>query len=702
MEVTRAKSSGFCFGVKAAVDEALSMIAHKKEGERLVMLGELIHNDSIVKELTAGGFEVIDDAADVPAGSSVIIRAHGVSPEQKKILDDKGCKVFDRTCPFVSKIHRIVSQKASEGYDIIITGGKGHPEVVGLCGEAGNRKVHVIESVDELEGADVDWNNTVIVSQTTFSAEIFEDICAIVKNKIAKNLIFDTICSTTEGRQKEAADIALDSDVMIVIGSTHSSNTRKLYDICSSRCDRTYLVNGAEDLRRIMSEGLIDKEDRVGVTAGASTPEAIILEVVRTMNENEKEVMTNQETADINFGDYIDSIPQLRRNAVVKGVITSADSDYVYVDVRDKSEGRVPRKEFESDPDFDIEKAVADREEITVVVKSIRNSDQGKEIILSKSQLDFEKNKKALQEAYENKTPVNVKITGVVRDGVIANYGGIDIYIHRTQLKIGEVQNLDEYKGQTIDILITKIDTEKHRLRVSGSHRAILSAERKEKADALWNEIEVGKHYKGIVRSLPDFGAFVDIGGVDGLVHITELSWKRIKKPSDVLSVGDEIDVYVKSFDRETKKISLGYKKEEDDPYYNIEERIPVGSVVKGTVVRLTNFGAFVQLEPDLDALCHVSQISSVRLQQPSDVLKVGQEVIAKVIDIKKDERRISISIKEVEPIDPVIDEIDDAEEEAVADSPVEETPVVEETPAVEEAAAEAPAEEAAEAPAEE
>ncbi len=291
---------------------------------------------------------------------------------------------------------------------------------------------------------------------------------------------------------------------------------------------------------------------------------------------------------------------------------------------------------------------------VTVVVKSIRNTDQGKEIILSKSQLDFEKNKKVIEEAYENKTQITATITGVVKDGVIANYGGIDIYIHKTQLKIGEVSDLESYKGQQIDIVITKVDTEKHRLRVSGSHRAIVAAERKAKADEIWNNIEVGKRYTGIVRSLPDFGAFVDIGGVDGLVHITELSWKRIRKSSDVLSIGEEIEVYVKSFDPETKKISLGYKKAEDDPYYNIEERIPVGSVVKGTVVRITDFGAFVQLEPDLDALCHVSQISNVRLNKPSDVLTEGQEVIAKVTDIKPEQRRISISIKDVAPIDPV------------------------------------------------
>ena len=368
---------------------------------------------------------------------------------------------------------------------------------------------------------------------------------------------------------------------------------------------------------------------------------------------NENEVMTDQEQTDINFGDYIDSIPQLRRNAIVKGVITSADADYVYVDVRDKSEGKIPRSEFVADPDFDLDAAISAHTEVTVIVKSIRNSDLGKEIILSKQMLDAENSKAKVQEAFENKTPVTVRITGVVKDGVIGNLGGIDIYIHKTQLKIGEVSDLESYKGQSIEILITKMDTDRHRLRVSGSHRAILSAERREKADALWDTIEVGKHYTGIVRSLPDFGAFVDIGGVDGLVHITELSWTRIKKPTDVLKIGDEIDVYVKSFDKETKKISLGYKKEEDDPYFNIDERIPVGSIVRGTVVRLTNFGAFVQLEPDLDALCHVSEISSVRLQQPSDVLKVGMEVQAKVIDVKKDARRISISIKEVCPIDP-------------------------------------------------
>jgi len=685
MKINRAKSAGFCFGVKNAVDGAYRLASEKSPGDRLIMLGELTHNRKTTEELTGMGFTIIDDANDVPEGSTVIIRAHGVAPSQKKILEGKDCQVLDCTCPFVEKIHKIVRDNAALDRKIILTGTPGHPEVEGIRGEAPDN-VTVISSREELSGIDIDPENTILISQTTFSTEVFEDICANIKNKIANEKIFDTICSTTASRQREAMRISADSDVMIVIGSAHSSNTMKLFEICKGRCCRTYLVNDAEDVRKLILEGKINSSDCVGITAGASTPEAIILEVVQAMDENEKEILADQEQTDTNFAEYVESIPQLRRNAVVKGVITSADADYVYVDIHDKSDGKIALREFAGDPDFNVEEAIANKQEVTVVVKSIKNTDQGKEIVLSKQALDFEKNKQVIEEAYNNKTPITATITGVVKDGVIANYGGIDIYIHKTQIKMGEVKDLAALKGEKIDILITKFDTEKHRLRVSGSHRQILIQERRAKEEEVWNNIEVGKHYTGIVRSLPAFGAFVDIGGVDGLVHITELSWKRISKPSDVLSIGDEVDVYVKSFDRETKKISLGYRKEEDDPFYNIESRIPVGSIVKGTVVRITDFGAFVQLEPDLDALCHVSQISNVRLKSPADVLSIGQEVIAKVTNIKPDERKISISIKEVEPIDPVDDlfAVDSAEEAAEA-APAEEAPAEQEAAPAEE-----------------
>ena len=682
MKVKVARSSGFCFGVKNAVDTADTIAADKGEKRKKVLLGEIVHNELVIKNLTGAGFEIYDKAADIPEGSLVIIRAHGVTPEEKRILQEKNCEVRDCTCPFVDKIHKIVRNAAENGKNIIVTGGKGHPEVVGICAEADGTgvSVAVISTPEELETLDFPISSAILVSQTTFSGEVFNKICDKVENKIEKNNVFDTICITTESRQKEAASLSEASDSVLVIGSSHSSNTNKLFEICKGRCVRTFLINSASEVRELIAEGSILPDDSVGVIAGASTPEAIILEVVQEMNEDEK--MTNQEQLDSEFANAVEALSQVRRGAVVKGNITSADADFVYVDVHDKSEGKISRKEFESDPDFDLEAAIADHAEVTVKVRSIKNSDQGKEIILSKNDVEAEKGRAEIEEAFNNKTPIDVVITRTVKDGLIGTYKGVDIYIHRTQIKRGEVKDLAPYVGQTLTVVVTKFDTEKGRLRISGSHRTFVADENKKKSDEIWSEIEEGKRYTGVVRSLVDFGAFVDIGGVDGLVHVTELSWSRNAKPSDILKVGDEIEVYVKSFDKETKKISLGYKKLEDDPYYNIEERIPIGAYVKGTVVRLTKFGAFVQLEPDLDALCHVSQISSQRLEKPEDVLSIGQEVTAQVTEIDTEKRRISISIKAVAPIDPV----DAAVEEAPAEeAPAEEAAPVEEAPAAEE-----------------
>ena len=680
MEITTASLSGFCFGVKNAVSAATEVAALKDNTKPLALLGEIVHNELVVNKLKSSGYKVYDRAEDVPDGAIVIIRAHGVSPKQIDILKGKGCDVRDMTCPFVAKIHRIVKEAASSGKNIIVTGGKGHPEVLGFCAEAGdsNVKIAVISTPEELETLDFPIESAILVSQTTFSSKAFKNICQKIENKIEKNSVFDTICITTESRQREAEELSEKSDSMLVIGSSHSSNTNKLFDICKGRCVRSFLVNSALEVRELIAQGKILPDDRVGITAGASTPEAIILEVVQEMNEDEKK--TNQEQLDSEFANAVEEIATIRRGAIVTGTITSADADYVYVDVHDKSEGRIARKEFESDPDFDLDKSIKEHAEVTVKVRSIKNSDQGKEIILSKNDVEAEKGRAEIEEAYNNKTPIDVKITRTVKDGLIGTYKGVDIYIHRTQIKSGDVKDLAPYVGQTMDIRVTKFDTEKGRLRISGSHRQIAAEERSRKAAEFWDNIEEGKHYKGTVRSVVSFGAFIDIGGVDGLVHATELSWSRNAVPSEILKVGDEVDVYVKSFDKETKKISLGYKKLEDDPYFNIEERIPLGSIVKGTVVRLTNFGAFVQLEPDLDALCHVSQISSTHLERPDLVLSVGQEVQAQVTEIDKERRRISISIKAYAPIDPEETEAPAAEEPSVeAEAPAEEAPATEE-----------------------
>ncbi|MDD2374066.1 MAG: bifunctional 4-hydroxy-3-methylbut-2-enyl diphosphate reductase/30S ribosomal protein S1 [Eubacteriales bacterium] len=678
MKIIEAKSSSFCFGVRNAVNKAYDLINEQSQvvsknvasddeatlDRKTYMLGELIHNQTVITELNQGGMITVNSIDEIPAGSRVMIRAHGVPPEIISDLKAKDCEVVDCTCPFVTKIHKLALEAVQKGNKVLIAGSSSHPEVIGIMGEAPG-KCEVIETPDQAKKMTFDDEKYVLLSQTTYSVKKFQEICDILKNKIAKFEIFDTICITTENRQNEAEKIASDVDVMLVIGSKGSSNTMKLFDVCKSRCGETYLIEQPNDVLKVMSNRQL-RDLTVGVTAGASTPERIIREVIQAMTENE--VFENQqEQVDVSFSDFIDSIPQLKRGATVKGVIVRYDSDYVYVDVRDKSEGRIPRHEFDGDPDFDLDQAIQEHTEIDVYVRSIRNSDMGKEILLSKARVDFGKYKALIEEAYQNKEPVTVKVINTVKDGVIATYGGVDIYIHRTQLEMSMVNDLEPYKGQTLEIMITQYDPDKKRLRVSGSRRALLSALRREKAEEVWASIEVGKEYNGIVRSLTDFGAFVDIGGVDGLVHVSELSWNRIRHPSEVVNVGDEINVFVKDFDSEKKRISLGYKRPEDDPYHDVESRFPVGSIVRGIVVRMFPFGAFVEIAPGVDALCHISQISDVRLVKPNDVLAEGMEIDARVLEVSNENRRISISIKEVEPINPVteMDENAQSSEEA-------------------------------------
>ena len=709
MPVICAKDAGFCFGVKNAVAKAFDMAEQGDPGQ-LVMLGELTHNAIVMDRLKRAGFSIVDKAEDVPCGSKVIIRAHGVPKSEIEILKSKDCIITDCTCPFVTKIHKIVAQAAREGHNIIVCGTPGHPEVIGICGQTEDYpdvKVAVISSESDLEKVDFPLNTAVLVSQTTFSTEKFKNICASVENKIANNLVFDTICITTENRQKEAASISDRADVMLVIGSSHSSNTKKLMDVCSGRCAGTYLISDAKELEGLLSQGLIKPSDTVGITAGASTPEDIILEVVQTMNEEDVKNIEGQQIPEENSGneftDYVNSISQIRRGAVVEGEITSADADYVYVDVHDKSEGKIPIEEFQGENEIDLDAAIAEHKTVKVVVKKVRNTDQGKDIDLSMTAVDYEKYKGEVKEAFDSKTPITLKLIRTVKDGLIGSYHGVEVYIHKSQIKFGEVKDLDSYIGKELEVVITKFETEKNRLRISGSHRQLAAREKAAKAANIWDNIEVGKRYTGVVRSLPELGAFVDIGGVDGLVHVSEITWVRNQKPSDVLKVNDEIEVYVKSFDKESKKISLGYKKEEDDPYYNITERIPEGSVVEGKVVRICDFGAFIELEPGIDALCHISQISDKRLDNPAEVLSKGDVVQARVVKVDPEGRRISVSIKDIAPINPPeAEEAEDEEAAEVVEAEAVEAPVeaVEEVAAevVEEAVAEAPVEEAAEA----
>lgn len=653
MKIEVSKTAGFCFGVDHAVKQAYKMIStiEKDTQTKYYMLGELIHNKGVTKNILDNGVILVHEIDEIDDFSTVLVRAHGISPMIESKLLEKNCKIVNATCTFVSKIHKIVKKAYEDGKLIIIVGDKGHPEILGINGECENTAI-IIQDEKDIENIENDGKNAIVVAQTTYSFEKYKKICENLKKKIANLEIFDTICITTENRQKEAEELAKRSDMMIVIGSKESSNTKKLFDICFSICRETYLVESSKDLDEIMKKRDISSYD-IGITAGASTPETNIREVINKMSENVG-LGNQQEQDNLYFSEYVENISQLHRGATVRGSIIRFDHEFVYVDVHDKSEGRIPVHEFNTDPDFDLATATANHTEVDVYVRSIRNTEQGKEIILSKAKVDFGKFKDIAEAAFNEKKPVTVKVINVVKDGVIANYSGVDIYIHRTQLEAGIVEDLESYKGKSFEILITQFDPDKKRLRVSGSRRILLNQERKEKADVIWADLEINKTYTGTVRSLTDFGAFVDIGGVDGLVHISELSWNRIRHPSEVVKPGDSIEVYIKDFDVEKHRISLGFKKANEDPYHNIEEKYPLGTVVKGKVVRMFPFGAFIEIAPGVDALCHISQISNMRLVKPADALSEGMEVMAKVLEVSNESRRISVSIKEVEAIDPV------------------------------------------------
>ena len=416
----------------------------------------------------------------------------------------------------------------------------------------------------------------------------------------------------------------------------------------------------------VKEENIESSEPKEEELKTSEVPEVEVLtleDVEETPAEVNKPEILLKDDGDIDFENFIDSIPELKRGMTVTGTITDYDDEYVYVNVGVKSEGKVRIHEFKGDPDFDLEKAKKENMPIEVYVRKIHTSDAGTEIELSKSRVDFNKHKEIVEQAFKDKTPLLVKVTNVVKDGVICSFGSVDMYIHRTQLELEIVDDLTPYLNQELEVLVTQFDSSRRRLRVSASRRSLLQRKRRDSAKALWDNIEVNKEYEGVVRNLTDFGAFVDIGGVDGLVHISELSWKRIDKPSDVVSVGDHINVYVMDFDKDKNRVSLGFKRPENNPYRDLEERFPVGSIVRGVVVRIFPFGAFVEIAPGVDALCHISQISDYRLNRPEDVLQEGMEVDARVLDVNQAERKISISIREVEPINP--ENVEDLQQQA-------------------------------------
>lgn len=661
MKIIRAKNAGFCFGVANAVEKAFAL-AHAHPEDRIYTFGPLIHNASVIARLEQAGVSVITDTkSPLLTGANVIIRAHGVSKDILQELEQAGCRVLDATCPFVAKIHRLVEAQYNKGHKIIIIGDPCHPEVKGINGYCGNEAV-ILQSMEDAaafsEKADAakdggekqpDYS---VVSQTTFNQRKFSEIADFLKKSIDKVFIFDTICNATSLRQKETMRIAAETDLMVVVGGRQSSNTKKLFELSQGICKNVVLIETAKELETYKFKNI----SKVGVTAGASTPDWIIEEVIGTMsdidfieNEAKEEVSAAEENS---FESMLEeTLTTITSGEIVKGAINKIDDKGVYVDLGFKYEGFISIDEFSPIPGCEAEMPKIGDDVEAMVVKV---SDKDCEVVLSKRRIDYRKNMKVLEESFENKTPVTVKVTEAIKGGVIAFAGSVRIFIPASQLSLRFVKDLSVFVGESFEVVITSLEKgPKGRLKIVGSRKTLLAAEWDEKESAFWGDMYEGKVCKGVVKSFTSFGAFVDIGGYDGLIHLTELSWRKVKNPQEILSIGQEVEVTVLSFDKEKKRISLGYRKAEDNPWKDAENLYQVGDIIEVTVVRFVSFGVFVNIAPGVDGLVHISQISNQRIKSAADCLEIGQKVMAKIIDTNIAEHRINLSIKEVQAYDP-------------------------------------------------
>ena len=635
MSVTVAQSAGFCFGVNRAV-ELVEQAA--QAGKQVVTLGPIIHNRHAVTHFEEMGVKVINSPEEAQPGMTVIIRSHGVTRAVQQALEEKGVEIIDATCPFVKRIHGIVSKAGEEGRLPVIIGTRSHPEVEGIAGWCGDCRI--FETPEELKnwsksGEVAEDTPICMVCQTT-STEFLWKMCGKIAKKQFTNLkIFDTICKATEFRQSEAAQLSAICQAMVVVGDVTSSNTGRLAMICREHCEKTVLVDNASELKPDFFSGVAD----VGITAGASTPAWIIKEVNKTMSEIVNADVMQEE----NFAELLEqSIKTLNTGDKVTGVVTGIGNTEVQVDLGTKHAGYIPYDEVSTDPSVKPEDILKVGDEIEVFV--VRVNDQEGTVQLSKKKLDGLKVWDEMAELAETKATVEGTITEENKGGLVASIKGVRVFIPASQSGIAKGGDMTGMVGKTVKLKVTEVN--RARRRVIGSIRAVASEERKAAQEKIWNEIEVGAKYHGTVKSLTSYGAFVDIGGVDGMVHVSELSWNRIKTPADVVKVGDEIDVYVISFDAAKHKISLGYKTAEMNPWNQFMTGYNVGDVVDAKIVKLMTFGAFAEIIPGVDGLIHISQIADRRIGKPEDVLAEGQDVKVKITDVDAENKRISLSIR--------------------------------------------------------
>lgn len=623
MKVTMAAKAGFCFGVK----RALEMAERTAETSLAVSLGPLIHNQQVVKRLSERGIRVVDDLSEVTSNQALIIRSHGVAPSVYDGAAHKGVRVVDATCPFVQKAQRLAAESAQLGQQVIVMGDKLHPEVQGILGWAGEQAIP-IQTVEEAKELPY-YPHLAVLAQTTQLAENFSKIVEELKLHTSDIIVHNTICNATAERQKVARELAETVDVMVVVGGRNSANTRKLASICEERT-KTYLIETADELETTW----FSEAKNAGLTAGASTPDWIIEEVYKKMSEmNENEM---------NMERWIESLQEIHLDARVSGTVVKINREEIFVDIGWKCEGVIPLNELSIGRPTHPEEVVAIGDIINAVVLRVENEEGY--TVLSKRKADEEGAHERLENAAASKEEIKAKVVEVVKGGLVVDVG-LRGFVPASQIQLGYVEDLNQFLGQTLRLRLIEFDSPKRKVVLS--QKVILEEEQALKRQQLLETLKEGDVVSGVVRRIADFGVFIDIGGMDGLLHISDMAYTRIKHPSELLAVGDEVEVQVLRLDHQTGKLALGFKQLKESPWLQAAVNYPVGSIIQGKVVRITPFGAFVSLGAGVDGLVHISQLSEQRVNKVEDVLKVGEMVTAKVIQCKPEEKRISLSIRE-------------------------------------------------------
>jgi len=692
MQIKVADHAGFCFGVKEAIRRTEETIAASSEtGIKICTCGQLIHNRAVTDDLEKKGVGVLQSPEEAEPESILIVRSHGEPKRFYEIAEKRRVQIVDATCPFVSRIHKIVQEAGIAGRNVVVIGNPGHPEVKGIVGWAGENCT-VINSLEMAKA--IDFDTITLVSQTTIAADLWKDIEGYLRENKSDIVTIRTICNATTARQTSCEKLAKESDAMVVIGDRNSENTKQLLEIARRSCEKTFFVEKLTDLP--LKE--IRKYDRIGVAAGASTPERIIKEVIATMSEvitdnkelqeelqevvqedvkeEVKEVETevaeveevaaepvevkeavvevkavdDDESADEesnmmhDFMDQIDKSLRLpNRGEIIEGEIVQVTDKEIVVNLGCKKDGVIPKDEMVLEGDKELTELFQAGQMIQA--KVIKTDDGDGNILLSRKKLEVNEHWDEINEALDNRTVVNAKVVKEVKGGVIAVYKEVSGFIPMSQLSDRYVEKADEFIGKTLPVKVSRVDQKRNK--AVFSHKAYLAEEKQKLVQQVWDALNVGDVVEGTVMRFTEYGAFVDIGGLDGLLHISEISWGKLKHPQEALEIGEKINVKILSMNTEKGKISLGLKQNQPEPWSIIENKYQVNDVIYGKVVQIKEYGAFVELEPGLDGLVHISEIAHKRVTDISEEIAVGETVTAKILDIDKERKRISLSIKD-------------------------------------------------------